>query len=262
MDTFSKEYQEHKIFTELDDYYEFYKGISFTVMGFITSGTKSFLNIDTYVFSSMQGTIDSIRTLLKNGRINDAFSLLRKYYDSTIINIYSNLYLQDNASLDNFIVEKIDNWLNAKEQLPEYRIMSEYVKKSDKLKPINDLLYKDDTFKKLRNRCNDNTHYNFYYNVLLNDNEIHLPYRLKSLTQFASDIRNIFILHCSYLFYLNQHYMSSTDYVDYLDCGLKPEEGSEYWVANFVQETFDKTIKKYRQDLAQVILDNTCMKLE
>ncbi len=128
MDTFGKEYQEHTIFTDLVNYYEFYKGISFTVMGFITSGTKSFMNIDTYVFSSMQGTIDSIRTLLKSGRINDAYSLLRKYYDSTIINIYCSLYLQDNVSLDNFIVEKIDNWLNAKEQLPEYRIMSDYVK--------------------------------------------------------------------------------------------------------------------------------------
>jgi len=261
MDTFSKQYQEHIIFEELDNYFEFYKDISFTIMGFITSGTKSFMNIDTYVFSSMQGTIDSIKTLLKNGRINDAYSLLRKYYDSTIINIYSSLYLQDQVSLDNFIVEQIDNWLNGKEQLPKYRIMSDYVRKSDKLKAINELLYKDDTYKKIRSRCNDHTHYNFYYNLLLNDNEIHLPYRLKALSQFSVDIRDIFILHCSYLFYLNQHYMSSTDYVDYLDCGLTPIEDSQYWVATFIQETFDKTIKKHRMDIAQTILDTTCMKL-
>lgn len=228
MDTFSKQYQEHPIFEELNDYFEFYRGISFTIMGFITFGTTSMTNIDTYVFSSMQGTIDSIRTLLRNGRINDAYALLRKYYDSTVINIYSSLYLQDQVSLDNFIVEKIENWLNGKEQLPEYRIMSDYVRKSEKLKEINELLYKDDTYKRLRNRCNDHTHYNFYHNLLLNDNEIHLSYRLNSLNQFSADVRNIFILHCSYLFYLNEHYMSSTDYTDYLDCGITPVDGSQY----------------------------------
>ena len=69
-------------------------------------GTKAILNIDTYIFSSIQGTVDSIKTILTNGRINDSYALLRKYYDSTIINIYSSLYLQDNHSLENFIVEK------------------------------------------------------------------------------------------------------------------------------------------------------------
>jgi hypothetical protein len=261
MNTFSKEYQEHPVFPDLDQYYQFYKDISFSIMGFVTKGTKSILNIDTYVFSSMQGTINSIRLLLKNGRLNDAYSLLRKYHDSSIINIYSGLYLEDNVNVDNFIVEKIDNWLNGKEQLPEYRIMSQYVRASKKLKQITDLLYKDDRYKKIRNRCNDNAHYNFYYNVLLNDNEIHLPYRLKVLNQFSSDIRNIFILHCSYLFFANEHYMCSSDYVDSLDCGLTPQEGSQYWVATFIQEAFDKITKKHRPDIAHVILTNTCMKL-
>lgn len=262
MDTFSTGYQDHPIFEELTEYYEFYKGISYTIMGFITSGTKSYLNIDSYVYSSVQGTIESIKLLLKNGRINDAYSLLRKYYDSTIINIYSSLYLQDNVGLANFFVTQIDNWLQGKEQLPAYRIMSAYVKNSEKLKPINDLLYKDNRYKQLRNRCNDNIHYNFYHNVLLNDNEVHLPHRLKTLNQFSVDIRNIFILHCSYLFYLNQHYMSSTDYIDYCDCDLTPPEDSQYWVAPFIQKAFDETIKKYRMDLAQVILDSTCMNLK
>jgi hypothetical protein len=263
MNTNSKEYQEHQIFEELTLYIEFYKSLSFSIMGFVSIGTKAFINIDTYIFSSIQGTVDSIKTLLTNGRINDSYALLRKYYDSTIINIYSSLYLQDNVSLDNFIVEKIDNWLQGKEQLPEYRVMNDYVRNSAKLKEINDLLFKDKTtYKDLRNRCNDHTHYNFYHNLLLNDNEVCLKNRITTLNQFSADLRNIFILHCSYLFYLNEHYMTSSDYMDSFECGLEPEEGSQYFVAPFIQNAFDKTIKTYRQDIAKLILDKTCMQLE
>ena len=259
----SKEYQENKIFEELTLYIEFYKSLSFSIMSFISTGTKSIINIDTYVFSSIQGTVDSIKTLLLNGRINDSYALLRKYYDSTIINIYSNLYLQDNFSLDNFIVEKIDNWLNGKEQLPEYRVMNDYVRNSKKLKEINDVLFQDKaTYKELRESCNDHTHYNFYHNLLLNDNEVYLKNRVAALNQFSVDLRNIFILHCSYLFYLNEHYMISGDYMDSFECGLEPEEGSQYFVAPFIQNTFNKTIKAHRSDIAKIILDKTCMQLE
>ncbi len=69
-------------------------------------------------------------------------------------------------------------------------------------------------------------------------------------------------MHFSYLFYLNDHYMASSDYVDSLDCGLMPEEGSQYFVAPFVQKIFDSVIKKNRMDLAEEIKSKTSMKLE
>jgi hypothetical protein len=125
-------------------------------------GTKAICSIDTYVYSSIQGTVESITAILLAGRINDAYALLRKYYDSAVINVYSNLYLRDNFSIDNFVVEKIHNWLQGKEKLPEYRVMSQYIKVSDTLRPINELLGVDDRYKRLRTRCNDHTHYNFF----------------------------------------------------------------------------------------------------
>src|SRR3546814_13983086 len=86
-----------------------------SVFSFATMGTKAIGNIYTYVYSSMQGTVVSMRTILLTGRINDAYALLRKYYDSTVINVYSNLYLKKNFSIENFIVEKINNWIQGKE---------------------------------------------------------------------------------------------------------------------------------------------------
>ena len=96
-------------------------------MNWISQGTKAITNIDTYVYSSIQGTLESIHDLLLKGRINDSYALLRKYYDSSIINVYSNLYLSDHVSIDNFIVSQIDNWRKGTETLPEFRIMSKYI---------------------------------------------------------------------------------------------------------------------------------------
>ncbi|HDK26942.1 MAG TPA: hypothetical protein ENG48_07640 [Candidatus Atribacteria bacterium] len=257
-----KEYLEHKVFGELKIYSDFYSSLSFSIMGFISQGTKAILNLDTYTYSSIKGTINSINEILSKGRINDAYALIRKYYDSTFINIYSNLYLQDHFSIDNFIVKKIDNWRKGTETIPEFRIISRYIKESPKLEPISKLLKKDDRYKKIRDRCNDNTHYNFYYNMMLNDSEIFNPQRIKYLDAISFDMESLFIQHFAYIFYLNDHYFMSSDYIDSLDVGMTPEKGSQYWVASFIQEIFDKIIKLKRPDIAKEIKKNTEMKLE
>ena len=165
-----KTYAEHPVFEQLAEYAEFYGSLALSIMSFVSMGTQSILNIDTYVYSSMQGTLESIKDVLISGHISDAYVLLRKYYDAATINIYTNLYLDDHFSIDNFVVEKIDNWLNAKEQLPRIRLMNNYIQKSEKVSSIYTLLQKDKRYSELRNRCNDHTHYNFYYNMLQNDN--------------------------------------------------------------------------------------------
>lgn len=255
-------YLGHKVFYELDEYIDFYKNLSGSVMMFATMGTTSLISIDTYVYSSIQGTVDSIKTLLRIGRINDCYSLVRKYFDSVVINIYSNLYLNENRSADNYIVEKINNWLHGKEKLPPYRIMSEYIRSSESLKEINDIIYSDDLYKKIRERCNDHTHYNYFYNVLLNDNEVHLKERVRLLEALSKDMRSIFLYHVSYICMVCQHYLSSSDLMDYLECGLTPPEDSQYWVAPFFQDVFTSIIMENRPELGAVILKGTAMHLE
>lgn len=232
-----------------------------SVLTFLTLGTKALCNIDTYVYSSMQGTLESMRTIMIAGRINDAYALLRKYHDSAVINVYSNLYLHNNFSIENFIVEKINNWLQGNEKLPEYRVMSQYIRASEVLKPINDVLSADDRYKILRDRCNDHTHYNFYRHAMLNDNEIYIKDRGFWLDQYSVDVRDIFILHLGYIFFLNDHYMRSSDYMDALDCGMQPEDGSEYWVAPYIQETFDEVITPRRPDMTAAIKTRSAMQL-
>lgn len=256
-----RDYQNHAVFDDLAKSTAFYESLSYSVFGFVSTGTRAIGNIDSYLFSSIQGTLVSIGTILKDGRINDAYALLRKYYDSAIINIYTGLYLEDHVSVQNFVVEQIDRWLQGRDQLPRFRIMSQYIRRSTKVAPITSLLFANDRYKRLRDRCNEHTHYNFYRNVLLNDNQIYLPDRRRALDGFCSDLRDVFILHVSYMFFSNQHYMMSSDHVDCLECGITPEPDSEYWVAPFVQEIFDQTVQKARPDIAATIRQHSSMHL-
>ncbi len=261
MQVTDKAYTEHRIFEELERYAEFYERLAMSVFSFPTMGTKAICSIDTYVYTSMQGTVESIKAILFAGRINDAYALLRKYYDSAVINVYSNLYLQDNFSIDNFVVEKIHNWLQGKEKLPEYRVMSQYIKASDTLRPINELIGVDDRYKRLRARCNDHTHYNFFRHVMLNDNEVFIKNRGWWIEKFSEDVKDVFVLHLGYMFFLNAHYMMSSDYMDALDCSTQPEDGSQYWVAPFIQDIFNEIITPRRPDITATIKACSAMQL-
>ncbi len=256
-----EEYQKHDVFADLERYASFYENLGHAVFGFVPIGTRAICNIDSYVFSSIQGTLSSICIILRDGRINDAYALLRKYYDSAIINIYTGLYLKDNVSIESFIVTQIDRWLQGRDRLPEFRIMSQYIRGSQRVTPITGLLYSDDRYKRLRDRCNDHTHYNFYRNVLLNDKEILIKERLPALEEFSNDLRDVLILHLSYMFFANGHYMMSSDYVDCFESGMTPEPDSQYLVAPFVQDIFDQSIKKFRPDIAAIIKQHSSMHL-
>ena len=37
----------------------------------------------------------------------------------------------------------------------------------------------------------------------------------------------------------------ASDYMDYMEMGLKPPKGSENWIAAFAQDAFDKIIKPH-----------------
>jgi len=258
----SEKYINHSIFQELEHYITYYDRLSFSILQWLNMGIRGgIFNYESYLLSSVKGTIESIKTLLINGRLNDAYSLTRKYHDSVIINIYADLYLEDNFSIENMVVQQINNWLHGKEKLPTYKIMNNYLSNHQKLQSINKLLLHEHHYSHLRQRLNDHTHYNFFQYMMFNDNEIYNPKRIETLGQMSNDIRDIFIKHFIWLFTIKDHYMMSSDYRDYLDCGETPPEGSQYDVANFIQEVFENIIKIYREDLAIELKNSTCMNL-
>ncbi len=90
---------------------------------------------------------------------------------------------------------------------------------------------------------------------------IYNPNRVKELDNLYACALHLFILHFAYMYSLNPHYMMSTDYVDALDVGAQPEEGSQYWVASYVKEVFDKYIETKRPDVAEYMRNHSEMEL-
>ena len=54
--------------------------------------------------------------------------------------------------------------------------------------------------------------------------------------------------------------MMSSDYVDALDLGFQPEEGSQYWVAGYVSNVFEKYILT-RPEIAEYMRKHSGMNL-
>ena len=259
--TNKSDYLKHKVFTALQSYIEFYEQFSFSIFGFPSMGVHCMANIDSYLCSSAQGTLESISYVLKNGRICDAYALLRKYHESAIVSVYINLYLEDHKNPEDALNIQIKNWIDGKQKLPDYRVINKYVLDSEKLKPLTNILHIDERYKTIKNKCNDMMHYNSLDAVIVNDNEHFLNNRLEYLDDIFECLRDIVILNLSYLFFLKDHYMRSSDYMDAIEVGVNPEEGSQYWVCPYVQDMFNQVIQAQRPDIASLIIENTCMHL-
>lgn len=258
------EYQNHPVFKDLEGHISFYDSFSMSIMGFITLGTKAVMNIDSYVYSSMKGTLESIKLVLSDGKIGDAYALLRKLHDSVILNVYTNLYLETNHSLEkNFLVQEVIDWMNGRKKLPHntYGSMSEYLENSNQLKEVYSVLYADKKYSEMRARCNDHIHFNSFDNILINDNQVYSKKRMPLLDSFRNDLEKVFILHLALIFTLNDHYMISSDYTDCLDVGMDPEPDSQYWVAPYIQDAFTKIVENKRPDIAKYIKRRSSMHL-
>ena len=254
-------YRSHVVFAALDRYTEFYEQLSMSIMGLMTMGTGMFINVDTYLYQSIGGSLNSIRTILREGRINDGYALLRKYYDSVMLSLYVDTYLNDRHDEGTMTVPRVNDWLRDVRPLPDYKAMRKYVARAPRLDPvIGMLLQGDDRYKGIRDRCNGHMHYQDYQSMLLNDKDVYVD-RLPVLDQIEGDIADLFVLHLACVFFMNGHYMMSSDYVDCLECGMTPEADSQYWVAPFVQGVFDNVLNVRRPDVCTAIRSHTSMHL-
>ena len=74
----SEAYLKHKVFDDLKYMKEFYDSISMCCFSFVATGTHGIINYASYVYSAIEGSLDSITILLENGRINDAYTLVSR----------------------------------------------------------------------------------------------------------------------------------------------------------------------------------------
>ncbi|MEI7986758.1 MAG: hypothetical protein WCI55_14115 [Armatimonadota bacterium] len=255
--------------------------LSDLVWGFVSPTRNLVGNLDSSFFDSMEGTVESIKDVLLGGRFADAYSLLRRFMDTTRMQVYVMHCLRSSRLTDDFdALDTIDSDSEAFLELVERIAQNYYVENVEKwltgdlsmkvLKPsqfgsatideLNSILDKT-KYQLVLDRCNEHLHMNYYKNLRLNHTNIDNSTQLTLLSQFSRDFRHIYIWHLAHVFTLHPEYMASTDYVDALDCGEPPEEGSQNWVAPVVQEVFDLIITPYSPDVTNFIRENGGMEL-
>lgn len=261
----SKGYREHKVFAVLKEIYECYDSISFSSFNFPSEGIKpSITNIDSYIYSSIGGTIDSIGLLLEKVRINDVFALLRKYFDEILFDIYQTAFRHDEINKHSrellYIVPELQKWLTDKVRTPRIETLLNYIKGSATFKELYPYFDFKVHYKNMRIYLDDNIHLNSFIHLLKNDNNGVDRHRVKYLDRIYSYAIDLFTLHFASILYLHPYYCISSDYFDAMDLGLTPEKGSENWVANWAQTTFKKYIAPHK-DLAEFIKRSSFLEL-
>ncbi len=269
-----KDYYSHKIFCLMDDIIAFYDFLSINSIG--TQGTilTSRLGISNIIYSSLQGTIESIKYLSTAGRLNDAFALARKFDDAVITDLYANILIKhdelkliitnDNIK-DILSSSKVRTWV-----LERKRLYNSGDKELEKVK--NAIVQETDTElgglienyqSTSRKKCNDNVHYNSLTNFANNDC-CYIGYKdrgTRLLDELFTILLDVFTKHFAYTYFLKPEIYSSYDYISALEEGVEPEVDSQYWVASIVQDVFDKYIKTQREDIANYLINNGIMKL-
>lgn len=259
---YPEEYKEHRVFSEINDMKNFYEGISYTCYSFTVSGTRAIMNYASDVYTAIQNTLDSIDILLSIGHINDAYTLVRKYFDDVLVEIYIDAIIKEKHDQEkNFIVKDVDEWLFKKHRIPSLKKLLSIIEKSESTKDIYPFFGWNSYFKHNREILDDSVHSNRFSYMLLNCRDLQLPERVRHLQNIFIVLKQIFTMHLAFMFHLNPHYLSATDYIDSLDCGITPPEGSEYWLAPYAQNAFDKYIKP-NPSLASFIKDNCPLDVE
>ena len=247
----SKEYHNHPVFEEIKHMMTLYDCISYGCFSFIPSGTFKpgtpyTGNFASYIYWALEGTLDSIQALLKKGRINDALVLVRKLFDDVLSEIYIHVTLKDKYDWENaFVVEDVDEWLNAKHKIPNINKILNSLKESQTTQKLYPFFGWETHLKKHRELLNDSVHSNRFQLLLLNCNRSHFGNREKHLQNISILLNQIITIHLAFIFYLNPIYLMASDYTAHMDAGLTPPDGSEAWIASYAQEAFDKYIKPH-----------------
>ncbi len=297
------ETEEYKEFSKDIDYLinffnDFSELNSGRVISFITD--KEFHTLNTTLIDSATQTLRSIKLCCSIGSFSDANSLVRKLRDDLILyNYILNTINSRKPFLEDDIKElRIDNveaftetllnlkfnnnltedeqavaaWFNntvsnlarqVKKKL-EFENYMKVLKQNENISQILIQYNLQEYWEILRKKLNDYVHNNGIVfssqnYVLVRDK--YLATHLKNVSIRTTYISSLFLV---LLLMIDSSLISSSDYVDHLECDIEPPENSQYFIAPFIQDFIDSKITKLHPELKQYLKDNNIngMKIE
>ena len=188
--------------------------------------------------------------------MTDAYTLVRKYLDDVLIEIYFDVVRKDKFDwMTNRVVEDVDNWIKREQWIPRVERIMAVLKESESTRELYPMFDWDGALKRNREVLDSMVHTSSFGNILLNCKDVATVDREGHLTSIAALLKSFFTMHIAFVFHLNSHYMMASDYVEYLEVGETPPEGTERMIAPYAQEAFDKYLKPHEK-LAAFIIDH------
>lgn len=261
--------KDHELFNTLNGFKDFHEIIAYNLFGSKTNGVHGYLNLQFDISKYLALQLESISRILTIGNIGDSFTLLRKYEDLTLISIYLCLIEQNEFYKDRkiegwpWIIDQLNDWAsnNMNFKMKSFEKINKEIRESE-LQEIMHILESKIDYLKLRNNTgNRYTHFNQFKTVFslidLDNSTIS-----NILSHFEYALTHNFIRYFSLLAIVREDYFMSSDYIDYLDAGEKPEEEALFWVLPFANELLNKVIHQNRPDVAKYIVENSQMHWE
>ncbi len=201
---------EHPGFKKLKHIIGFYDSLSFTAFDHIHHMFGTIHNVDAHFLQAISNTYKSIEVLMKKGHFNDVYALLRKVIDAGYMCVYFIIESEKHAESIDIFTDPLDSllrpakiieWCKSNHKSLSISKIAEEIKKFPALSEIYEKfdIETNEKYKRIRDRCNDHTHYNNMIYTFLN-NEIPTYFDTSFLNHFFSDISLIFIENFSYLY--------------------------------------------------------------
>jgi hypothetical protein len=281
---------------EIDYLIEFFKRFSELifyngrVISFFTD--KDIFYLNSYLIDSSAQTLRSIKLCCSIGSFSDANTLIRKLRDDLMQFVYirtiidkrrpfieediENFKIDNPADFENYFSnirfnsiltddeKAVSAWfsntvsdlarpLKRKMEFENYmKILKENPSIAQILEKYNLQRY----WEVLRKRLNDYVHNNgvkFSVQNSIRKHDKNLEIHLNNINIRVSYISSFFII---VLLMIDSSLISSTDYIDHLECNLEPPEDSQYFIAGFIQDYIDIKVNKLHPELKQYLKDN------
>ncbi|MDU6339850.1 MAG: hypothetical protein E6583_00800 [Clostridium sp.] len=254
-----KEIEEVKTFIRDLDYLNFNRSFQIDKQARVFS-------ID-HILSSTYRTLHSIKICCECCNLADVYILIRKYRDDLFFYLY---ILCVNSNSDNGNDPKISkdegniiDWLNNDLSNLNINQVLSYIAKTKNVNEVMNKYKLQSSFKSINNELNNFVHANGisyynknyqYYNLgdKINDISEDIKYKINYIT-------TSFLL---VLILVRGDYISATDYVDNLECGYNPIEGSQYWVAPFITEFINSRISLVSDECRAYLKEYSLMDIE
>ena len=219
------------------------------------------------IITSSELTAGSIISCCEAGCFADANTLLRKLRDDLFFYLYIMEYDrrrklgvedQRTKSMEKNIEKWINNTLN---DLPIGEVLKAISQSAATREAVSRYKLKE-YFTNISRRLNDYVHGNgigFYNN---NVYAISDDVRHKQIYAILEDMRFITVTFLFLLTLCSPLSIMSTDYIDALDCGYPPPEGSQYWVPPFIVDFFKTNLDLIDGNCLSYLKENTSMEIE